>query len=58
MKKIKKKYDPKIEMVKYLELINQNISWLILTLPQTCANVLDMYVVIQFLYFFYQVSYF
>ena len=29
-KKMKNKYDPKIEMVKYLELIDQNKIWLLL----------------------------
>ena len=33
-KKQKNKYDPKIETVKYLELIEQNQIWPILTLPQ------------------------
>ena len=28
MKKKKNKYDPKIEMVKYLELVEQNKIWL------------------------------
>ena len=46
MKKTEKKYDPKIRTVKYLELIDQNKIWLILTLPQKCAHLLEMHVVI------------
>ena len=46
MKKNKEKlvYDPKIETVKYLELIDQNkIGLIFKTLPQKCANFLDMH---------------
>ena len=57
MKKRKKnEYDPKIETVKCLGLINQNIIRLILTLPQNCVNSLDMHLVIQFLILFHQIS--
>ena len=52
MKKQKNKYDHKIVTVKYLELIDQNKIWLILTLPQKCANFLDMHLCIAFLNFF------
>ena len=55
-KKQKNKYDHKIETVKYLELIDQNKFWLFLTLPQKCANFLDMNLVIQFLILFYRIS--
>ena len=56
MKKDKNKYVPKIETVKYLELIDQNKIWLILTLPQRCANFLDVHLVIQYVIIFNQVS--
>ena len=46
-----KKYNPKIKMVKYLELIDQNKIWLILTLPQKCLHFLDLNLVINFNYF-------
>ena len=49
----KTKYHPKIEMVKYLELIGQNKIWPILTLSQKCANFPASHKVIQFLIFFY-----
>ena len=48
MKKIENKYDPKIERVKYLELIDQNKNWIISKLLQKCANILDMHLVIHF----------
>ena len=44
----KKKYDPKIEMIEYLEFIGQNKIWLVLTLPQKCENSLALHLVIQF----------
>ena len=50
-RKQKNKYDPKIETVKYSEPIDQNKIWLILTMPQKCANFLDMHLVIRFEYF-------
>ena len=53
MKKDKNNYDPEIETVKYLGLVDLNKFWLILTLPQKYANLLDMHLVIQF-YFFSQ----
>ena len=43
MKKLKNKY----ETVKYLELIEENKTWLILILLQKYANLLDMHLVIQ-----------
>ena len=47
MKKQKNKYDPKIETVKYLEIIVESKFGLILPLTQNCANFLDIYLVIQ-----------
>ena len=47
-KKHKNKFDPKINMVKYLELIDQNKIGLVLTLPQKCAKLLKMHLFVQF----------
>ena len=57
-KRQKNEYDPKIKTVIYLGLIDHNIIRLILTLPQNCANYLDMNLVIQSLILFHQISYF
>ena len=38
MKKQKNKYDPKIETVKYLELIDQNKIWLIFNIASTACK--------------------
>ena len=51
-KRQKNEYDPKIETVKCLRLIDHNIIRLILTLPQNCANSLDMHLVIKSLILF------
>ena len=52
----KNKYDPKIEAVKYLELIGQNKIWLIFNTASKVWNFLDMHLVIQLLMIFRQIS--
>ena len=56
-KKKKHKYNPKIETVKYLEVIDKNKSQLIFITAPKCANFQALHLVIQVLILFDRVSY-